>query len=485
MVSPTYSTYLSVWKFNDNFGVINIENAYCKLGPYTCKMDKDSQCSITIYTTSPNKNETCLSEWSVYGVTDINNNERSLSNLDLPMFNIVSQNPDSYSIEPHESSLTHPNLPLLQHCSLISINIGFPSSESLLNDTNSYGLEIYAEFRTGGFDFNGDGKQDFMVSHSITKKIYVFFGDISRYGDQRPLKVSMIDGINGFSINIPKIQIRNYFLCGDINNDGYDEIIIRVLNGQLKIIYGHAGPFKNDFSNFDGIEGFVIDYVYTLDSRFASYQVICDHNGDGINDLIFNTLDDVVVLYGLDNGKKFPTNSGIFDFNFVSNGTLGHILQNKNSINLGCGDLNNDGIDDIVILSDTDTGIVSFGLKIYPTIYNPLLNGKNGFTMKMKANSFEYVLQIGFGDFNGDGLQDMAVVTYDSKSIYMIYGKKDGIWESHFDINSGNSSEVVKWVRNVSSPEKLCTSMYFGDINGDGISDLSCNDDKNEITWGV
>ncbi|KYQ88706.1 hypothetical protein DLAC_10726 [Tieghemostelium lacteum] len=104
MVSPTHSTYLSVWKFSDNSGVINIENAYCKLGPYTCKMDKDSQCSITIYTASPNKNETCLSEWSVYGVTDINNNERSLSNLDLPMFNIVSQNPGNNSIEPHESS---------------------------------------------------------------------------------------------------------------------------------------------------------------------------------------------------------------------------------------------------------------------------------------------------------------------------------------------------------------------------------------------
>ncbi|KYQ92008.1 tenascin X [Tieghemostelium lacteum] len=366
----------------------------------------------------------------------------------------------------------------------ISINIGFPTSESLLNDTNSYSLDFNSEYKTGGFDFNGDGKQDFIISDFQTKKQYVFFGDLSRYGGKRPLKASMIDGINGFSIAITKRDLQNYPLSGDINNDGYDEIIIRVKNGQLKIIYGNAGPFKNDFSNFDGIEGFIIDYTNTLETEYAAYQVLCDHNGDGIKDLIFNTEDEVFVLYGLDNGKKFPTNSGKFDINFVSNGTYGHIMNQRRSINFGCGDLNNDNIDDLVILSNV-IGKVIFGLKIYPTKYNPVLNGTNGFTMDIKANDFKYILQSGFGDFNGDGLQDMAVANQDSNSIYMIYGKKGRIWESHFDISSGNSSEVVKWVRDVSSPQEICKSMYVGDINGDGISDLSCNVNSPGYTWGV
>ncbi|KYR00142.1 tenascin X [Tieghemostelium lacteum] len=363
----------------------------------------------------------------------------------------------------------------------ISINIAFPSSESFFNNSNSYGLDLKYEYITGGFDFNGDGKQDFITTHLQTDKTYVFFGDISRYSDQRPLKLSMIDGINGFSIDISKIDLLNYFICGDINNDGYDEIITRLSNKQLKIIYGHAGPFKNDFSNFDGIDGFVIDT--DLSPAKVTYQVLCDHNGDGIKDLIFNTLDDVYVLYGLDNGKKFPTNSGKFDIKFVSNGTNGHIIQKKFSKNLGCGDLNNDGIDDLVILSDTGNGTVTFGLKFYPTQYNPVLNGTTGFTMDIQGNDF--VLQSGFGDFNGDGLKDMAVVSQDFKSIYMIYGKKGGIWESHFDINSGNSSEVVKWVEDVSSPEELCLYMHVGDFNGDGISDISCNVNPLRYTWGV
>ncbi|KYQ94114.1 tenascin X [Tieghemostelium lacteum] len=364
----------------------------------------------------------------------------------------------------------------------ISINFALPSSESLLNDSNSYGLDIGSEYKTGGFDFNGDGKQDFITSHHQTNKTYVFFGDISRYSGQRPLKVSMIDGINGFSIEIKQMDLRNYFICGDINNDGYDEIIIRVSNGQLKIIYGHSGPFKNVFSTFDGIEGFVIDSIYSPGMTYDTYQVICDHNGDGINDLIFNILGNVFILYGLDNGKKFPTESGKFNINFLSNGTLGHVIF-KNSINLGCGDLNNDGIDDLVILSDTGNGTVSFGLKFYPTQYNPVLNGSTGFTLDIQG--IDFVLQIGFGDFNGDGLQDMAVASQDSKSIYMIYGKKGGIWEPHFDINSGNSSEVVKWVRNENTPEELCFSLYVGDINGDGISDLSCDVYSLGYTWGV
>ncbi|KYQ99689.1 tenascin X [Tieghemostelium lacteum] len=365
----------------------------------------------------------------------------------------------------------------------ISINFAYPLV-NLLNNTNTYELDFYAEYKTGGFDFNGDGKQDFIISHFQTNKLYLFFGDISRYGGQRPLKTSMIDGINGFSIDIKKRDLRNYFIAGDINGDGYDEIIIRMSNGQLKIIYGHAGPFNNDFSNFDGISGFVIDYVYSENTPFASYQVLCDRNGDGIKDLIFNTLDGVYVLYGLKIGHKYPTNSGKFDINLISNGTFGHIMNLRYTINLGCGDLNNDGIDDLVILLD-GTGSVSFGINNYPSQYNPDLNGTTGFTMDIEANRFKWILQIGFGDLNGDGLKDMAVISQDSKLIYMIYGKKGGSWKSHFDINSGNSSEVVKWVRDESSPQVFCTSIYVGDINGDGISDLSCNINSLHYTWVV
>ncbi|KYR02894.1 tenascin X [Tieghemostelium lacteum] len=290
----------------------------------------------------------------------------------------------------------------------------------------------------------------------------------------------MIDGINGFSIDFDTRDLVNSFICGDINGDGYDEIIIRESKySQLKIIYGHAGPFKNDFSTFDGIGGFEIENNVI---NPTPYLVLCDHNGDGIKDLIFNNLDEVYVLYGLDNGKKYKTNSGKFDINYLLNGTNGHIMQN-NSVNLGCGDLNNDGIDDLLILQETGIGSVTFGLKNYPTKYNPVLNGTTGFTMDIQG--LEFVLQSGFGDLNGDGLQDMAVFNNDSSSIYLIYGKKGGIWESHFDINCGNSSEVVKWVLDVSSPQELCSYLYVGDFNGDGISDLSCNSIALEYTWGV
>ncbi|KYQ92575.1 tenascin X [Tieghemostelium lacteum] len=81
-----------------------------------------------------------------------------------------------------------------------------------------------------------------------------------------------------------------------------------------------------------------------------------------------------------------------------------------------------------------------------------------------------------FGDFNGDGLIDMAVTNgnYSSYEVYIIFGKQNENWPSTFDANSRNSSNVIAFTKGSGSKAYNCDSLMMGDINADGFDDLQC-----------
>src|SRR5712692_2560768 len=64
------------------------------------------------------------------------------------------------------------------------------------------------------------------------------------------------------------------------------------------------------------------------------------------------------------------------------------------------------------------------------------------------------------GDFNGDGILDLAVANYASRNVSLLLGNGDGTFQAaqNFDAGSGP------------------TSVAAGDFNGDGILDLAVAD---------
>ncbi|KYQ92063.1 tenascin X [Tieghemostelium lacteum] len=385
-------------------------------------------------------------------------------------------------------------------------NLAFPASTEMLNKTNSYsivGRSVSGRvspllYSIGTCDINGDGKKDIIFNNG--DGYVVLFGDVSRFGDSRPINDSFADGINGFKIKI--IDVERFPVCGDVNGDGIDDIMVtnsELMRGYVFVIYGSKSPFKATIDSFDGINGLKIMAEQDQDfgRRYSSLgvgKVICDVNGDGVKDLVMSTYmgffggttnyeNRIFVLYGLKNGSKFTTDINgeykiyeiVEDKGFKITGLYGATLT--------CGDINNDGYDDLYLLNPNSQ--IVFGKATFPLNYLPKFDGKEALNITGITWADSRSGTSSFGDFNGDGLIDMAVTNgnYSSYEVYIIFGKQNENWPSTFDVKSRNSSNVIAFTKGSGSKAYNCDSLMMGDINGDSFDDLQCY--TPEFVWVV
>ena len=113
------------------------------------------------------------------------------------------------------------------------------------------------------------------------------------------MNLSDLDGANGFVIN----GIDESDWCGvsvssagDINNDGYDDIIIGALgadpngdiSGESYVVFGKATGYSAslELSALDGTNGFVINGIDAYHYSGYSVSSAGDINNDGYDDII-------------------------------------------------------------------------------------------------------------------------------------------------------------------------------------------------------
>ncbi len=206
---------------------------------------------------------------------------------------------------------------------------GFPANFELSALTGANGFQINGEQAddysgrsvSAIGDMNGDGYADILIGARLADRTgnesgaaYVVFGKAS--GFAAVLELSALDGANGFEIDGEAAGDRLGYAvgaAGDINGDGYDDIIVGAAaadpngsgTGASYVIFGRASGFGAlfDLSLLDGTNGFQISGIGLEDHSGASVNGAGDVNGDGIDDLIVGA--DGADPHGLESGASY------------------------------------------------------------------------------------------------------------------------------------------------------------------------------------
>jgi hypothetical protein len=223
------------------------------------------------------------------------------------------------------------------------------------------------------------------------------------------------------------------------------------------VVFGSSNGFSStlELSSLNGSDGFVLNGITDGDYSGFSVSGAGDINGDGIDDLIIgatgaNGAGGIVtsrgacyVVFGSSSGfsSSFELSSLDGSNGFVLNG-IDDGDQSGSSVS-GVGDVNGDGIDDLIIGargadpngSRSGESYVVFGSTnvFNPTLELSVLTGSTGFIFNgIDANDYSGVSVSGAGDVNGDGLDDLIIGAgyaapngINSGESYVVFGDPD------------------------------------------------------------
>jgi Ca2+-binding RTX toxin-like protein len=360
----------------------------------------------------------------------------------------------------------------------------------ILNDHSGYSPTSVS----GAGDVNNDGIDDLIIgaqeASQTAGQSYVVFGRSGQFSAN--VKPSNLNGSNGFAIN----GIKTYGYsgssvsgAGDVNNDGIDDLITSSRSGQSYVVFGRSGGFSAslNLSNLNSSNGFVINGV-AGDGSSYSVSGAGDINHDGIDDLLIGAPGDYLngglsgrsyVVFGRSGG--FSASLDLSSLNgsngFTISGSAGDYSGWSVS---GTGDVNNDGIDDLLIgapyagPNDSGKSYVVFGRRsrFSASLNLSNLNGSNGFTINGIPPYDDYYRALGWsvsgaGDVNNDGIDDLMIATlYYPRRSYVVFGRSGG-FSASLDLSSLNGSNGFTISGSAGGPVS-----GVGDVNGDGIDDL-------------
>jgi hypothetical protein len=365
-------------------------------------------------------------------------------------------------------------------------------------------------------DINGDGIDDLIIganradpNGNYSGQSYVVFGSRSTFASN--FNLSDLNGSNGFrlnGINAYDFSGGSVSNAGDINGDGIDDLIIGAnradpngnYSGQSYVVFGSRGSFASNFnlSDLNGSNGFRVNGINANNQSGFSVSNGGDINGDGIHDLIIgaysaapngNRSGQSYVVFG--SRSTFASNFNLSDLNGSNGFRLNGINSGDNSGGSvsNAGDINGDGIDDLIIGADgadvngsnSGQSYVVFGSR--STFASNLnlsdLNGGNGFRLNgINANDRSGFSVSNGGDINGDGIDDLIIGASNagpngsnSGQSYVVFGSR-GSFVSNFNLSDLNGSNGFR-LNGINANDRSGFSVSNGgDINGDGIDDL-------------
>ncbi len=349
---------------------------------------------------------------------------------------------------------------------------------------------------SGAGDVNGDGYDDILIGAwgnddggSKAGQTYLILGKQSGWAMDTDLSNADASFIgedggdhSGYSVSG----------AGDVNGDGYDDIIIGAYRdddggsyaGQTYLILGKASGWAmdTDLSNADA--SFIGEDAYVFSG--CSVSGAGDVNGDGYDDILIGAYEDddggekagqTYLILGKTSGWAMDVNLSYANASFI-----GEDADDQSGCSVsGAGDVNCDGYDDILIGANQNA---DGGIQAGQTYL--ILGKSSGWSMDMDLSNVDasfigedfgdrsgYSVS-GAGDVNCDGYDDLLIgANYDGDGglhagqTYMILGKPSG-WSMDTDLSNADASFIGEDADDRSG----CSVSSAGDVNGDGYDDI-------------
>jgi Ca2+-binding RTX toxin-like protein len=399
--------------------------------------------------------------------------------------------------------------------------------------TAAQGFSVFGTPISGAFavssagDLNHDGLTDLAFATGLQNRGYVIYGRAP--GNLGNIDLNSLTLAQGFVINgttAPKINI-GYSLAslGDINGDGHDDLGFGNPSstggpnvGRAFVIFGQSGNFTADL-NLDTLAASQgVGFTTAVNNRHGTTLGVAmaaagDVNNDGRPDMMLSGTRDfasnnytgaVTIIYGtaagnFTGGSLTPLPSTVGRLN-------GAAAYDDAGISVsGIGDVNGDGIDDMIVgAPGVDTPVPGFyanpdtgrAYVVYGTTGNftaPIalnnLTPSQGFIVEYPRN---IVVGLGFdvaggGDMNGDGRADILIaaagttstVGYE-QSVVVLFGQASNI-AGPIDVNTLTASQGMKIeagpgqfsFEGATVHGRIVGITHAGDMNGDGLDDLA------------
>jgi hypothetical protein len=394
-------------------------------------------------------------------------------------------------------------------------------------------------------DVNGDGLDDLIIgAHRADPNStdinfdsgasYVVFG---KEGGEGIALSDIENGTGTFGFMITGGSTATYHGqsvsgAGDVNGDGLDDLIVGAPLGVAGaagisfVVFGKADNAAIDLSTFplNNLGGFKINGVSSNDQSGQSVSGAGDVNGDGKDDLIVGSFKDdpndainsgaSFVVFGkadttavaLSDIEGEVLNPIDLDGNAILDDPSGFVINGVAEGDLsgtsvsGAGDVNGDGLDDLIIGASHDdpngsnsgAGFVVFG-KAGSEVVELSAIGTGGFAINgISAGDATGSSVSGAGDVNGDGLDDVIIGAPFSGSdralsgaSFVVFGKAGTDVVELSDIKSGTLNLIDLnlngllddpsgfEISGLTSDALLGHSVSdAGDVNGDGFDDL-------------